>query len=121
MDSGGGGLTACRFINVTVSAQLEWESNLFLSASKRISIRTNVDSLSAGPSGINPAEVAASSPQLPYPTQHQGAMPIPYGATPTTPYPAYIPPPMPTTYNPYATMPYPTQGIHGGTSQFYRP
>lgn len=55
---------------------------------------------------------AASSPQLPYPIQHQGGMPIPYGATPTTPYPTYVPPPMPTTYNPYATMPYPTQGIN---------
>lgn len=43
--------------------------------------------------------------------QHQGGMPLPYGATPATPYPAYVPPPMPTTYNPYATMPYPTQGI----------
>lgn len=66
-----------------------------------------------GPPGINPAaEVIAASPQLPYPVQHQGGMPIPYGATPATPYPAYVPPPMPTTYNPYATMPYPTQGIH---------
>ena len=48
--------------------------------------------------------------QLPYPTQFQGAMPVPYGAGPTTPYPTYVPPPMPTTYNPYATMPYPAQG-----------
>ncbi|KAG5322964.1 PDC6I protein, partial [Pseudoatta argentina] len=64
---------------------------------------------SSGPPGINPTpEVAAPSPQLPYPIQHQG-MPIPYGATPGTPYPAYVPPPMPTAYNPYATMPYPTQ------------
>jgi len=54
---------------------------------------------------------AASSPQLPYPMQHQGGMPMPYGAVPATPYPAYIPPPMPTAYNPYATMPYPTQGM----------
>nr|XP_003699475.1 PREDICTED: programmed cell death 6-interacting protein [Megachile rotundata] len=52
----------------------------------------------------------SGSSQLPYPTQYQGAMPIPYGAGPATPYPAYIPPPMPATYNPYATMPYPTQG-----------
>ncbi|XP_077276281.1 programmed cell death 6-interacting protein-like protein AliX [Temnothorax americanus] len=64
----------------------------------------------SGPPGINPmAEAAASSPQLPYPIQHQGGMPVPYGATPATPYPAYVPPPMPTTYNPYATMPYPMQ------------
>ncbi|XP_011173498.2 programmed cell death 6-interacting protein isoform X2 [Solenopsis invicta] len=60
------------------------------------------------------SEAATSSPQLPYPVQHQGGMPIPYGAAPTTPYPVvtapYAPPPLPTTYNPYATMPYPTQG-----------
>ncbi|XP_076239592.1 programmed cell death 6-interacting protein-like protein AliX isoform X2 [Calliopsis andreniformis] len=48
--------------------------------------------------------------QLPYPTQFQGGMPVPYGACTTCPYPTYIPPPMPTTYNPYATMPYPAQG-----------
>ncbi|XP_011173497.2 programmed cell death 6-interacting protein isoform X1 [Solenopsis invicta] len=68
----------------------------------------------SGPPGINPTEAATSSPQLPYPVQHQGGMPIPYGAAPTTPYPVvtapYAPPPLPTTYNPYATMPYPTQG-----------
>ena len=75
---------------------------------------SNLNHLSTGPSGINPTpEVAAPSPQLPYPIQHQGGMPIPYGATPATPYPAYVPPPMPTAYNPYATMPYPTQGILG--------
>ncbi|XP_066603729.1 programmed cell death 6-interacting protein isoform X2 [Prorops nasuta] len=50
------------------------------------------------------------NPQLPYPTQYQGVMPIPYGSTPAAPYPSYIPPPMPQTYNPYATMPYPAQG-----------
>ncbi|XP_050463893.1 programmed cell death 6-interacting protein [Cataglyphis hispanica] len=68
---------------------------------------------SSGPSGANgnqPTEINTSPPQLPYPTQHQGGMPLPYGATPATPYPAYVPPPMPTAYNPYATMPYPTQG-----------
>lgn len=66
-----------------------------------------------GPSGVNqPAEINTAPPQLPYPTQHQGGMPVPYGATPATPYPAYVPPPMPTTYNPYATMPYPTQGYY---------
>lgn len=48
--------------------------------------------------------------QLPYPTQFQGGMPLPYGACGTCPYPAYMPPPMPSTYYPYATMPYPTQG-----------
>ncbi|EFN65854.1 Programmed cell death 6-interacting protein [Camponotus floridanus] len=64
---------------------------------------------SSGPSGNQP-EVGTAPPQLPYPMQNQGGMPIPYGASPATPYPAYVPPPMPTTYNPYATMPYPTQG-----------
>ncbi|KYN03560.1 Programmed cell death 6-interacting protein [Cyphomyrmex costatus] len=65
---------------------------------------------SSGPPGINPtAEIAGPSVQLPYPIEHQGGMPIPYGVTPATPYPAYVPPPMPTAYNPYATMPYPTQ------------
>lgn len=47
---------------------------------------------------------------LPYPLQHPGSMPVPYGASPVAPYPTYMPPPMPATYNPYATMPYPTQG-----------
>ncbi|XP_011862723.1 PREDICTED: programmed cell death 6-interacting protein isoform X2 [Vollenhovia emeryi] len=65
----------------------------------------------SGPPGINPtAEAASASPQLPYPVQHHGGMPIPYGAAAATPYPAFVPPPMPTAYNPYATMPYPTQG-----------
>ncbi|KAI4487732.1 hypothetical protein M0802_011878 [Mischocyttarus mexicanus] len=50
------------------------------------------------------------APNLPYPMQHPGSMPVPYGATPVAPYPTYMPPPMPATYNPYATMPYPTQG-----------
>jgi len=67
-----------------------------------------------GPGGNQP-EVGTAPPQLPYPMQNQGGMPIPYGASPATPYPAYVPPPMPTTYNPYATMPYPTQGIHFGS------
>ncbi|CAK9795355.1 Programmed cell death 6-interacting protein [Anthophora quadrimaculata] len=52
----------------------------------------------------------SGSSQLPYPTQFQGGMPIPYGVGPATPYPAYIPPPMPAAYNPYATMPNRTQG-----------
>lgn len=52
---------------------------------------------------------------LPYPTQYQGGMPVPYGATPAAPYPTYVPPPMPNTYNPYATMPYPTQGGYLGS------
>ncbi|XP_035736483.1 programmed cell death 6-interacting protein-like [Vespa mandarinia] len=49
-------------------------------------------------------------PNLPYPMQHPGTMPVPYGANPIAPYPTYMPPPMPATYNPYATMPYPGQG-----------
>lgn len=56
----------------------------------------------------NPENPAA--PNLPYPIQHHGSMPVPYGATPVAPYPTYMPPPMPNTYNPYATMPYPSQG-----------
>lgn len=65
-----------------------------------------------GTSGQNQPglEQTTASSQLPYPTQFQGGMPIPYGAGPAAPYPSYIPPPMPTAYNPYATMPYPAQG-----------
>lgn len=65
----------------------------------------------SGIPGPTPSGAEQSPPsQLPYPTQYQGGMPVPYGVVPTTPYPAYIPPPMPATYNPYATMPYPPQG-----------
>ncbi|XP_015590239.1 programmed cell death 6-interacting protein [Cephus cinctus] len=60
--------------------------------------------------GYQPQSSNEGGSQLPYPTQHQGSMPVPYGATPAAPYPTYVPPPMPTTYNPYATMPYPPQG-----------
>lgn len=62
---------------------------------------------SSAPSPSNQTD--SSAPQLPYPTQYTGAMPVPYGASPATPYPTYVPPPMPNTYNPYATMPYPMQ------------
>ncbi|XP_076672846.1 programmed cell death 6-interacting protein-like protein AliX [Andrena cerasifolii] len=73
----------------------------------------NIPSHHGGPPGQSqPRMDQSGSSQLPYPTQFQGAMPVPYGAGPTTPYPTYIPPPMPTTYNPYATMPYPTQGTY---------
>ncbi|KAG7213531.1 hypothetical protein KM043_002792 [Ampulex compressa] len=62
--------------------------------------------------GSSQADTNIGAPQLPYPTQFQGSMPVPYGTGPATPYPAYIPPPMPGTYNPYATMPYPMQGYN---------
>ncbi|XP_015430734.1 PREDICTED: programmed cell death 6-interacting protein isoform X2 [Dufourea novaeangliae] len=63
-----------------------------------------------GISGQNqPGSEQSESSQLPYPTNFQGGMPVPYGAGPSTPYPTYMPPPMPAAYNPYATMPYPTQ------------
>lgn len=56
---------------------------------------------------------------LPYPSQYQGGMPVPYGATPATPYPTYVPPPMPAAYNPYATMPYPAQGMDKNQLNFH--
>ncbi|XP_063974590.1 programmed cell death 6-interacting protein [Diachasmimorpha longicaudata] len=61
------------------------------------------------------------APQLPYPTQFQGSMPMPYAATTSAPYPTYVPPPMPNTYNPYATMPYPNQAPYGAPSYPYQP
>ncbi|XP_008545524.1 programmed cell death 6-interacting protein [Microplitis demolitor] len=69
-------------------------------------------------SGTSSAPSDTGSAQLPYPTQYQGGMPIPYGASPATPYPTYVPPPMPQTYNPYATMPYPGQGAYNYPQQF---
>lgn len=63
-----------------------------------------------GGSAPQPQSSTDDGSQLPYPTQYQGGMPVPYGASPAAPYPTYIPPPMPATYNPYARIPYPTQG-----------
>lgn len=71
----------------------------------------NIPSHHSGTSGQSQSGTQQSgTSQLPYPTQFQGGMPLPYGACGTCPYPAYMPPPMPSTYYPYATMPYPTQG-----------
>ncbi|XP_044599221.1 programmed cell death 6-interacting protein [Cotesia glomerata] len=69
-------------------------------------------------SGPSSAPSESGSTQLPYPTQYQGGMPVPYGASPATPYPTYVPPPMPQTYNPYATMPYPGQGAYNYPQQY---
>ncbi|KAG8037386.1 hypothetical protein G9C98_005596 [Cotesia typhae] len=69
-------------------------------------------------SGPNSAPSESGSTQLPYPTQYQGGMPVPYGASPATPYPTYVSPPMPQTYNPYATMPYPGQGGYNYPQQY---
>lgn len=49
--------------------------------------------------------------QLPYPSQDQGQMPMPFGGVIPTAYPYAHPPPMPAAFNPYGTMPYP---MHGG-------
>ncbi|KAK0171286.1 hypothetical protein PV328_009034 [Microctonus aethiopoides] len=62
--------------------------------------------------GASSGSTESGGNQLPYPTQYQGAMPVPYGATPAAPYPTYVPPPMPAAYNPYATMPYPGQAAY---------
>lgn len=69
-----------------------------------------------GASRTAPDAPTGSAPQLPYPTQYLGGMPVPYAnpAPPGAPQgvqaPYYVPPPMPASYNPYATIPYPQPG-----------